>query len=76
MLKYNKKLIHLDLSNTGLTPRMFELICSNLKKAMSLLSLHLSGNPFLLEIKDDFKEAIATIKAKKLKPDDYPIFAE
>jgi len=76
MLKYNKKLRHLDLSNTGLTPRMFELICSNLKKAMSLLSLHLSGNPFQLEIKDDFKEAIKTIRAKELKPDDYPRFPE
>ena len=55
---------------------MFEVIAQNLKKAMSLLCLHLSGNPFLLEIKDDFEETIKTIKAKKLKPGNYPVFPE
>ena len=44
-IKYNKNLLHLDLTCTGLTDQMIRTIGTALKRARSILSLHLSGNP-------------------------------
>lgn len=63
--KFNKKLMHFDISNTGLTMPMFQLIAANLKKAMSMVALHLSNNPFIREI-SDYQEIIKTLNAKPL----------
>ena len=52
LVKYNKKLMHLDLSNTGLTTLMFNKFVAVWNKVMSLVSCHFSGNPFVLEIED------------------------
>lgn len=65
LFKYNKKLMHLDLSNTGITKMMFDLIAQNMKKAMSLLSIHLSGNPFIREI-DDYPALATALRAKPI----------
>jgi len=46
-IKYNFKLYHLDLSHTGLTTLMLREFGSSLRRAKSLLSLHLNGNPGL-----------------------------
>lgn len=46
-IKYNQNLLHLDLSNTGLTKRMLIEFGGALRKARSLICLHLSGNPGL-----------------------------
>jgi hypothetical protein len=51
-IKYNFKLLHFDLSNTGLSKAMLEQFGPALRKSRSLLSLHLSGNPGIdLELK-------------------------
>lgn len=44
-IKYNKNLLHLDLTCTGLTDQMLRAIGTALRRARSILSLHLSGNP-------------------------------
>jgi len=44
-MKYNKNLLHLDLSNTGLNEQMVRTIATALKRSRSIISLHLSGNP-------------------------------
>ena len=46
-IKANKKLIHVDLTNTGLSGKMIELFGSALRRSISIRSLHLSGNPGL-----------------------------
>jgi Ran GTPase-activating protein (RanGAP) involved in mRNA processing and transport len=49
MIKHNQHLLHLDLSSIGLGARMIEGIGEALRKAKSLLCIHLSGNPGLTE---------------------------
>jgi hypothetical protein len=44
-MKYNKNLLHLDLSNTGLNEQMVRTIATALKRSRSIVSLHLTGNP-------------------------------
>lgn len=44
-MKHNSKLLHLNLSQTNLSRRMLEMIGPILRKARSMLALHLSGNP-------------------------------
>ena len=44
-LKNNNKLIHLDLGNIGLTKNMLKQFGPALRRAKSLIALHLSGNP-------------------------------
>ena len=47
-MKYNQNLLHVDLSNTGLSKRMMMEFGGCLRKARSLICLHLSGNPGLI----------------------------
>eukprot|EP00347_Sterkiella_histriomuscorum_P002614 403367462 len=44
-IKYNQNLLHLDLSFTRLDSQTIQEIGTSLRKAKSLLVLHLSGNP-------------------------------
>lgn len=44
-IKYNPKLLHMDLSKTGLSDKMLLFFGPALRRAKSLISLHLSGNP-------------------------------
>ena len=46
-IKASKKLIHVDLTNTGLSGKIIELFGSALRRSVSIRSLHLSGNPGL-----------------------------
>ena len=43
-IKINYNLLHLDLSNTGLTLRNIYKICCSLRIAKSLRSIHLNDN--------------------------------
>ena len=43
-IKYNKYLIHLDLSTCGLTETAVKYLCSFLTKAQALQCLHLDSN--------------------------------
>jgi len=43
-IKYNKNLIHMDLSHTGLNEIAIKFIATSLRKARSLVSIHLCGN--------------------------------
>jgi len=65
IIKYNKKIMHLNLENTGLTLAMVEVIYPALRKAMSLQSLHLSNNPWLLKLDnaegDKFREVTEAV---------------
>ena len=45
LIKYSSKILQLDLSQTGLSREMLLEFGPALRKAKSLLSLHLSGNP-------------------------------
>ena len=47
MIKYNQKILHLDLSGTGLTKNIVYGLGGCLRKSRSLLCIHLSGNPGL-----------------------------
>lgn len=68
IIKYNKKIMHLNLENTGLTRLMMKIIYPSLRKAMSLQSLHLSNNPWLLKLLKEEPKFVArlhrTIRAK------------
>jgi hypothetical protein len=44
-IKYNPKLIHFDISKTGLSKDQLREIGPALRRAKSLLALHASGNP-------------------------------
>ena len=44
-IKYNPKLIHFDISKTGLSKDQIREIGPALRRAKSLLALHASGNP-------------------------------
>jgi hypothetical protein len=44
-IKYNKHLIHLDLSYTRLDDVMVNLLGTSLRRAKSLVAVHFSGNP-------------------------------
>ena len=61
--------MHLDLSNTGLTKTMFDLITKVWHKVMSLSSFHASGNPFINEL-TNLEELRATLKAKPIMDQD------
>lgn len=56
-IKYNQNLLHVDLSNTGLTKRMLIEFGGALRKARSLICLHLSGNPGLLGDYDTIEDS-------------------
>jgi len=44
-IKHNPKLLHLDLSYTGLTKLMLIEFGPALRKSKSMITLHLTGNP-------------------------------
>ena len=44
-IKYNKNLLHLNLSHTCLNEQALSEIGASLKKGKSILALHLTGNP-------------------------------
>ena len=71
IIKYNKKLKHLDISNTGITLQMFEIIANSLRKAISLLSIHMSNNPFIAELKETNIETEFTKRKEKTEPVEY-----
>ena len=54
-MKHNTKLLHLNLSQTNLSKRMLEMVGPILRRARSMLVLHLSGNP---GVSDDLKRAL------------------
>jgi hypothetical protein len=45
VIKHNKQLIHLDLTSTGLNEAVVREVGTSLRRATSLLAIHLSGNP-------------------------------
>jgi len=66
-IKYNKNLLHLDLSSTGLTEQMLRTIGASLKRSKSAIGLHLSGNPGVnLAVKEFL---FHRVKCCKPKPD-------
>lgn len=54
--------MHLNLSGLGLNKTMADIIIGSLKNSLSLICLHMSGNPFLEEI--DLDEVRNWAKAK------------
>lgn len=57
--------MHLDLSSTGLTWKMFNVLAENWRKYMSLVTLHCSNNPFIRQI-PDWNELLIRLKSKPL----------
>jgi hypothetical protein len=53
LIKFNKQLLHLNLEQTGLTELVLRDLGHQIRRAGSVLSIHLSGNPGLSkEVKD------------------------
>jgi len=48
-VRYNKKLQHLDLTNTGLSQQVLIDILPGLKRSKSLLAFHLGSNPGIVK---------------------------
>ena len=48
-MKKNRKLQHLDLSSTNLPSHVIIHLCDRLRKSRSILSVHFTDNPGLLE---------------------------
>ena len=55
-IKYNKNLLHLDLSNTGMTEDMLWNIGTAMRRSRSMVALHLSGNPGVTQALKDYLE--------------------
>ena len=49
-IKNNKKLLHVNLENTGLNKSMSKIIIGSIRNSKSLVSIHLSHNPFLYQV--------------------------
>ena len=53
-IKYNKHLIHLDLSYTRLDEMMINLLGTSLRRAKSLVAVHFTGNPGVKKEPSDY----------------------
>ena len=53
-IKYNKHLIHLDLSYTRLDEHMIIALGTSLRRAKSLVGVHFSGNPGVTQAASDY----------------------
>ena len=53
-IKHNRQLLHLDLTSTGLSALVIKELGTCLRRARSLLSIHLSGNAGLTKKNQDY----------------------
>ena len=53
-IKYNPNLLHFDLAHTGLNEQMIWHFGNALKRAKSMVALHLSGNPGITDKLKDY----------------------
>ena len=58
LLKSSKSLLHLDLTSTGLREKSVERIVRGVKRAPSLLSLHLGGNEVTPALRERFRKQL------------------
>ena len=49
IIKFNTKLVHCDLTCTGLTTHVVYELGRAIRRSVSLLAIHLSGNPGLTD---------------------------
>ena len=73
-IKVNKNLVHLDLTNCGLSYLMIQSFGKTLRRAKGLRALHLSGNPALYDPKE--KERLVNFlvqRAHGIRVDSYNI---
>ena len=68
----NRSLLHLDLSDTGITSLMLVRLGNAINASPSLLAIHLSGNPGVLE--DPVQKLAAKINATHEKAVDKQTF--
>ena len=61
--------MHLNLSGLGLNKLMADVIISSIRKTLSLVCLHLSGNPFLRELDLDALRELVRAKPKVQRKD-------
>lgn len=45
MIKYNKNIVHIDLSYTNLDQEFITAIGNAMRRAKSLVAIHFTGNP-------------------------------
>lgn len=69
-LKYNRKLQSLNLAGFGFGKESFQTLMAAVRRSFTLVSLNLSGNPFiwdykLEELQEVFDETIPTIISEK-----------
>lgn len=69
LIKYNRNLMHLNLSGLGLNKLMADVIIGSLRKTLSLVCLHLSGNPFLRELDIGALRELVRAKPKEKRTD-------
>ena len=53
ILKYNRNLLSLNLSGMAIAKERLAIIIAGIRRSMSLVSLNLSGNPFVWECKQE-----------------------
>ena len=72
IIKHNKALQHLDLTSTSLTSIQVEEIGNSLRKARSLLCIHLSGNH--KAVHDPVMKTSLVTRIKTRQPEDMERF--
>jgi len=77
LIKRNRRLQHLNLESTGLTDTMMKILSAALRRAPSLLSIHLSNNPFLIgKGAEQIEEMQTSLHAKLATASNFLIEAE
>lgn len=64
-IKYNRSLLHLDLSHTGMTESMITNLGTAMRRSKSMVVLHLSGNPGVTDSVKDYLETRVRCKKKQ-----------
>ena len=76
-IKYNRNLLHLDLTQAGLNQLSIRIIGISLRRARSLLSLHISENPGITkDLKSLLFERIRCKPFHSLKQTDIDSFSK
>lgn len=76
MIILNRKLIHLNLNNTGLTEDILNMLIPELKQSFSLMGVHLSNNPGISEeVISNFRNSLTSL-TENIEHINFPNFEE
>jgi len=76
MIILNRKLIHLNLNNTGLNEDILNMLIPELKQSVSLMGVHLSNNPGISEeVISNFRNSLTSL-TENIEHINFPNFEE